>query len=97
MQSKKETSGRVMLRLAAVIPLAMLCAACGGEKPVLILPPVELTTCADEPLAPDLPAREFQDERDAMMLDFALDLRSAFGDCKAKVEGLREWRATAKP
>lgn len=94
MPSKKETSGRVMLRLAALTPLAMLCVAC-GEKPVLILPPVELTTCADEPLAPDLPAREFQDERDRMMLGFTLDLRKAWGDCKAKVEGLRKWREEA--
>lgn len=72
----------------------MLCAAC-GEKPVLTLPPLELTTCADEPVAPDLPAPEMQAERDRLMLDYSLGLRAAWGDCKAKVEGLRTWREEA--
>lgn len=95
MQSKKETSGRVMPRLAVLTPLAMLCVACGTEKPVLILPPIELTTCAAEPVAPDLPAPEFAAKRDEMMLNFTLDLRKAWGDCRAKVDGLRKWRETA--
>lgn len=94
MQSKKETAALAMPRMLALTPLAMLCAAC-GEKPILIVPPIELTTCADEPLAPDLPAREFQAERDRMMLDFTLDLRAAWGDCKAKVDGLKKWREEA--
>lgn len=74
----------------AAIPLVMLCAACAtNEPPRLILPPAELAQCADEPLAPDLPL--VQPERDMLLLDYILALRSAWGDCKAKVDGLRVW------
>jgi hypothetical protein len=33
-----------------------------------------------------------QSERDDMTLDYILGLRSAWGDCRAKVDGLRAWR-----
>ena len=87
------------------ICLALLALTACGPKPVrLALPPAELARCADEPLAPDLPAvdwssaelaRPVQQARDAMMLAWALDMRSAWGDCKARVDGLKAWRETA--
>ena len=90
--SKLETKGRV--RLAAMIPFAMLLTAC-GEKPVLVLPPATLAECADEPVAPILPGRDQQDLRDSLTLDYLLAMRSAWGDCRAKVDGLRAWMDAA--
>jgi hypothetical protein len=87
-----------MKRLACLPLLAL--AACGQPEPILILPPAELATCADEPEPPVLPARDGTDatqlERDKRMLDGYLTLRSAYGDCKAKVEGLARWREEAQ-
>lgn len=80
-----------MLLKILPIPLLMLCAACGGERAVVVKPPVDLTHCADEPVAPDLPPREMQALRDQMMLGYVLAFRSAWGDCRAKVDGLRAW------
>ncbi len=57
-------------------------------------PPATLLTCADEPVAPELPGREFQAQRDAMTFDYLLALRSAWGDCFAKVAGVRAWAET---
>lgn len=59
----------------------------------MVKPPVVLTECADEPLAPDLPARDQQAERDRLTLDYILGLRSAWGDCKSKVAGIKAWSA----
>lgn len=73
-----------------LLPLALT--ACGTDRPVVSLPPVELTQCADEPVAPVLPGADQQRERDLMTLDYVLALRSAWGDCRAKVDGLRVWR-----
>lgn len=94
------TKPAVLLR-AATIPLLMLCAACGGNDRVQIAaPPVALTTCSAEPVAPDLPpvpwasvetARPVQASRDRAMLDYVLAWRSAHGDCAAKVAGLAAW------
>lgn len=67
--------------------------ACGDVQPVLILPPAELTTCADEPAAPDLPEPGI--ERDKIVLEYILSWRSAHGDCKAKVNGLKAWTEAA--
>lgn len=56
--------------------------------------PIELTTCADEPAAPDLPvvvSPADQVARDLLMLDYVLALRSAWGDCHAKVDGAKAW------
>jgi hypothetical protein len=67
---------------------------------VIVAPPVELTTCAEEPEAPSLPpvdwssvetARPVQRARDIAMLNYVLAWRTAHGDCAAKVAGLREW------
>ena len=77
-----------------MIALALLLTAC-GEKPVLVLPPANLASCADEPLAPELPSREYQNERDNLTLEYILALRSAWGDCKSKTEGLRAWMDVA--
>ena len=79
-------------------------AACDKPAPVLIAPPADLATCADEPAAPDLATRPsvemladfatyqaVQAERDLATLDYILSLRSAFGDCRAKVDGLARW------
>lgn len=87
---------RAKLQLLALIPLAMACAAC-GPKPVRIAPlPANLTTCADEPAAPDLPGQDRQAERDRLTLDYILSLRSAWGDCRAKVDGARAWNERVK-
>jgi len=65
-------------------------------RPVAVLPPVELTTCAAEPEAPLLPERDGTDAtqlvRDRMMLAAYLALRSAYGDCAARVAALKAWR-----
>lgn len=93
-----------MLRASLTIPLALLCASCGDKDFRIALPPAELAMCKGEPLAPDLPAVDWssvataqpiQKARDAMMQAYALDLRSAWGDCRAKVDGLAAWRKTA--
>ena len=84
---------RAKLQAAALIPLAMACAACGPQRLRVALPPAELAVCADEPLAPDLPAD--QAERDKQVLGYILGLRSAWGDCRAKVDGLKAWRDRA--
>ncbi|WP_310534598.1 hypothetical protein [Novosphingobium sp.] len=73
----------------------MALTGCGNERVRLVPFPAELTTCADEPQAPDLPAQspETQRARDAMTLDYILALRSAWGDCFAKVAGVKAWNA----
>lgn len=88
-------------------PLA--CAACGDARPTLVLPPAELATCADDPQAPDLSPRPAlvtaadipayvaaQLDRDRATLEYILGLRSAGGDCRAKVQGLATWREAAQ-
>lgn len=86
-----------MQRATATILCALGLTACASNPPpVLILPPADLAICAEEPPAPALPERdgtaEVQRVRDEMMLEGYLALRSAFGDCKAKVRGLATWR-----
>jgi len=87
------------LRLAATILCALALTACGQERPRIALPPADLATCAGEPLAPALPPRDgselVQAVRDALTLDYILDLRSAGGDCRAKVLGLKAWSEEA--
>lgn len=83
------------IAFATVVLLTLPAATCGQPRPTLILPPVSLTTCADEPPAPSLPGREQQVERDRLTLDYILGLRTAYGDCKAKVNGLASWRKEA--
>lgn len=81
----------------SVAAFALLVTAC-QERSVLILPPADLATCADEPAAPEIPAAttsEAQAVRDTAVLGYILALRAAGGDCRAKVKGLAEWRAEA--
>ncbi len=82
---------RAKLHLCLTIPLAMACASCGQERPAIAKPPADLLVCSNEPVAPDLPGRDEQARRDAMTLDYILALRSAWGDCFAKVAGVRAW------
>ena len=55
------------------------------------LPPAELLSCAGEPIAPALPGRDKQEERDALTLAYVLAMRAAWGDCAAKVHGVAAW------
>lgn len=77
--------------LIAMTPFVLALTGCGQERPALAKPPADLLRCADEPVAPALPGREEQAKRDAMTLDYVLALRSAWGDCFAKVAGVRAW------
>lgn len=86
---------RAGLLMAVMIPLSLALTACGPRPVRLVLPPASLATCAGEPQAPALPGREKQAERDALTLDYILGLRSAWGDCKSKVDGLAAWRERA--
>ena len=82
---------RVKLLLAPMILSALALTGCGQARVETVKPPADLMTCADEPVAPALPGREEQARRDAMTLDYILSLRAAWGDCAAKVEGVRAW------
>lgn len=88
-----------MLQAAAMTFSSLALTGCGTDRPRLSLPPPELATCADEPQAPAIPARDGQDatqrQRDALTLGYILNLRTAWGDCRAKVDGLRAWREAA--
>lgn len=81
--------------MAATIPFVLGLTACGQERVRLAPVPVELTTCAAEPAAPDLPGLdgtpETQRARDGMVLDYILRLRSAWGSCAAVVAGVKAW------
>jgi hypothetical protein len=79
------------LLLAVTILSGMGLGACEPKRIEIVKPPIALTTCADEPQAPDLPTREQQAERDRLTLDYILGLRSAWGDCKSKVAGIKAW------
>lgn len=58
-------------------------------------PPIELLTCADEPLAPILPPKDGTEAtqliRDNLTLAYALAMRAAWGDCKSDVVGTKSW------
>jgi len=76
-----------MLAISALLALT----ACGTERPAIQKPPIDLMTCIAEPDAPDLPGRDEHGRRDRMTLDYILALRSAWGDCAAKVAGVKAW------
>jgi len=81
-----------MARIAALYAAVLTLSACGQpERVVLVKPPAHLTVCADEPVAPALPGRDQQAERDRLTLAYILALRSAWGDCAAKVAGIGAW------
>lgn len=82
---------RARLLLAAVILSSPALTACGQGRPVVTLPPANLTVCAGEPATPELPGPGV--ERDKAVLDYVLALRSAWADCAAKVAGVHEWSA----
>lgn len=84
----------VKLLTVATILSSLSLTAC-DKHPVLVLPPAELAECADEPQAPDLGTAETQLARDLMTIDYVLALRSAWGDCKADVDGLAAWLEAA--
>lgn len=91
------------MKWPAILP-AIALASCGQPTPVAITPPASLLTCADEPAPPALEPQDWtapvetiravQLRRDRMMLDAYLALRSAYGDCRAKVDGTRAWSET---
>lgn len=79
-----------------------LLTSCGNDRPAIAKPPVALLTCADEPDAPELPPVDWamgvaadiqrvQAKRDAMTLEYLLAMRSAWGDCRAKVVAVKAW------
>lgn len=71
-------------------PLMLSLAGCGPKViAVATKPPPELLTCADEPLAPILPSPGI--ERDRIVADWLLAMRAAWGDCSAKVQGVKAW------
>ena len=84
------------LPLAALILSGLGLPACAPTRVRLAPLPIELTTCADEPLAPALPAvvsPADQVTRDMLTLDYVLALRLAWGDCRATVDGAKAWNA----
>lgn len=90
--------------LAVTIPCVLALSAC-GEKTRLVSLPADLTTCADEPLAPQLPAWDWSSVeaaqhvatiRDALTFEYVLQMRSFGGDCKAKVVGAAAWNERVK-
>jgi len=85
-QDKNKIRRLVLISLSSVT-----LASCGQERPAIAKPPVALLSCADEPVAPDLPPRSMQDQRDMMTLEYILGLRSAWGSCKASVNGIAAW------
>lgn len=91
--------------MAATIPLSLGLTACGQERVRLVPVPVELTTCAGEPVAPDLPVQDWssieaakavQAIRDSKVFEFILAMRSAWGDCRAKVDGTKAYNESLK-
>jgi hypothetical protein len=83
---------KLLLTGATILSLPAL-TACGPTRIETVKPPIALTECADEPLAPNLPGRNMQEERDSMTLAYIIALRTAYGDCKADVVALKEWSA----
>lgn len=65
----------------------------------MVLPPVELSQCGEEPPTPSLPERDGTDAvqriRDEMTLAYIFALHEAYSSCKARVMGLAEWRRKA--
>jgi hypothetical protein len=91
------------LLLGLTIPFALVSTACEPTRIETLKPPAALTECADEPVAPSLPpvdwtsvetARPIQRERDELVFDYVLGLRTYGGDCKADVVGLKAWAET---
>lgn len=71
-------SRRAATRLAAVMILPAICAACTPSRPGLIPPPATRLTCSDEPLAP-------ADATPAAQVAYMAALRDAWHDCWSTV------------
>lgn len=86
------TQRALSITAAAFVTLNL--AACQQPRPVVVLPPAELATCAAMPAPPSLPDQspETQRERDVLVLEYVLALREAWADCAGKVAGLARWR-----
>jgi hypothetical protein len=82
---------RRFLYATALCVSVLYTTACEPKRVEIVKPPAALTSCADEPVSPDLPGRDQQAERDRLTLAYILGLRSAWGDCRSKVDGLRAW------
>lgn len=85
-----------MIRTISLVGAASVAlTACGQPEPLVLTPPPALLTCTEEPAPPSLPERDGsmanQLERDRIMLDGYLKLRSAYGSCKAAVVGVAAW------
>ena len=81
----------MICRIILVGVASAILTACAQERPVIAKPPVALLSCQDEPTAPDLPARDQQDARDRMTLEYLLSLRGAWGSCHSAVAGIAAW------
>ncbi len=81
--------GKLLPGLMILSSLSLI--GCAPKRLEIAAPPAQLLTCADEPLAPDLPGRDQQSTRDALMIEYTLALRSAWGSCHAAVDGVRAW------
>ena len=94
-----------MTMLAKLLTAALMCSSaaltgCGNDRVRLAPAPAELTVCADEPVAPDLPAQDWssieaakavQAVRDSAAFAYILAMRAAWGDCRADVAGVKAW------
>ena len=70
--------------------LVLSLTACGDREPVKATkPPPELLTCAGQPVAPVLPPPGI--ERDRIVSEWVLAYHAAWGDCSAKLQGIRAW------
>lgn len=91
---KSAVYGRI--RATSVVLAALPLAACAPAKPVLILPPASLATCADAPAVPETLPPQGTKERDNATLAIWLAEREAGTDCRSRVAGLRAWMEKAK-
>jgi hypothetical protein len=85
-----------LLALAMALLLLPLCMSCAGSNSppprVEVLPvPDAYTTCAAEPLAPDLTGGPGDD---LLTATFLSSLRAAGQDCRDKVQSVRDWSAS---
>jgi hypothetical protein len=96
---KSKHQSNILLKAGVATICSFALTAC-GENVRIVSIPTELTHCADEPGAPEIPAIDWSNLdaaraavglRDRLTLDFILGLRSAGADCRAKVAGAAAW------
>ncbi len=92
---RRRSNGTATMKPIALLPLIAI-AACQQPRPAVVLPPLELTTCAEAPTPPSLPAKDGTEAtqlvRDRLILEYILAWNTAHGDCAGKVAGLARWR-----